>query len=59
MPSPLYGLYAEQDGFSSLTITLIYAAYALGVVASLVLAGHLSDVHGRRPVLSNAVLETG
>ncbi|MFC7755938.1 MFS transporter [Tsukamurella soli] len=50
-PSPLYGLYARRDGFSSLTITLIYAAYAAGVVVSLIFAGHLSDHHGRRPFL--------
>lgn len=50
-PSPLYGLYARRDGFSSLMITLIYAAYAAGVIASLFFAGHLSDHHGRRPFL--------
>lgn len=50
-PSPLYGLYARRDGFSSLTITLVYAAYALGVIASLLFAGHLSDQYGRRPFL--------
>jgi predicted MFS family arabinose efflux permease len=49
--SPLYGLYQARDGFSSFVVTLIYAAYALGVVISLVLAGHLSDWHGRRRVL--------
>ena len=50
-PSPLYGLYAVRDGFSSLNITLVYAAYAAGVIASLFFAGHLSDHHGRRPFL--------
>ena len=54
-PSPLYVLYAERDHFSSLVITLIYAAYAAGVAASLFLASHLSDVHGRRPHLFAAV----
>lgn len=51
VPSPLYGRYAVRDGLSSLTITLIYAAYAVGVAVSLVLVGHLSDVLGRRPLL--------
>lgn len=55
VPSPLYGLYQQRDGFSSFVITLIYAAYAIGVVASLVLAGHLSDWHGRRRVLLPAI----
>lgn len=54
-PSPLYGLYARRDGFSPFTITLIYAAYAVGVAASLFLAGHLSDTRGRRPLLLIAV----
>jgi MFS family permease len=54
-PSALYGLYARQLHISSLTITLIYAVYALGVVASLLLVGHLSDWYGRRAVLIPAV----
>jgi len=54
-PSPLYVLYAHRDHFSSLVITLIYAAYALGVICSLVFVSHLSDLHGRRPHLLAAV----
>jgi len=55
VPSPLYGIYQQRDGFSSFTITLIYGAYAIGVVAALLLAGHVSDWHGRRRVLLPAV----
>lgn len=55
VPSPLYGLYQQRDGFSSLTVTVIYSAYALGVVVSLFLLGHVSDWHGRRRVLVPAV----
>ncbi|MEV4418925.1 MFS transporter [Patulibacter sp. NPDC049589] len=55
VPSPLYGIYQARDGFSSFVITLIYAAYAIGVVGSLILAGHLSDWHGRRRVLLPAI----
>lgn len=54
-PSSLYGLYAQQLHLSSLTITLVYAMYALGVVASLLFFGHLSDWYGRRAVLIPAV----
>jgi NADPH-dependent curcumin reductase CurA/predicted MFS family arabinose efflux permease len=54
-PSPLYGLYERQLGLSSLTITLVYAVYALGVVGSLLIAGHVSDWYGRRAVLIPAI----
>ena len=47
-PSSLYGLFAQRDHLSSLTITFAYAVYALGVVVSLVLFGHVSDWYGRR-----------
>jgi MFS family permease len=50
-PSALYGLYAQQQGLSGLTLTVVYAIYAVGIVASLVLAGHLSDTYGRRALL--------
>ena len=50
-PSALYGLYAHRDHLSSLTITIVYAVYAGGIVASLMLAGHVSDWYGRRAVL--------
>jgi MFS family permease len=55
VPSPLYGLYQQRDGFSSFVITIIYAAYAIGVIAALLLAGHISDWHGRRRVLLPAI----
>src|SRR4051795_6698037 len=50
-PSPLYSTYRELWGFSSVVLTLIYATYAFGVLASLILAGRISDQWGRRPVL--------
>ena len=54
-PSSLYGLYEQQEHLSSLTITIIYAVYALGIVVSLLLAGHVSDWYGRRAVLLPAL----
>src|SRR5437899_2256634 len=51
LPTPLYPLYAARDGFSPLVITLVFAVYVVGVVASLLLGGHLSDRFGRRRVL--------
>ncbi|MGI8430204.1 MAG: MFS transporter [Solirubrobacteraceae bacterium] len=54
-PSPLYGAYRALWGFSPLVLTLVYATYAFGVLASLLLAGRVSDVVGRRPVLLAAL----
>src|SRR3954447_5849005 len=50
-PSPLYRTYSVLWSFSPLTLTLIYATYAFGVLATLLLAGGVSDRVGRRPVL--------
>ncbi len=50
-PTPLYGTYSVLWHFSPLTLTLIYATYAFGVLATLLLAGGVSDEVGRRPVL--------
>src|SRR4051812_20632838 len=50
-PSPLYGTYRELWGFSPVVLTLVYATYAFGVLATLILAGRVSDDVGRRPVL--------
>src|SRR5437868_12039243 len=50
-PSPLYHSYSVLWHFSPLTLTLVYATYALGVLASLLLVGAVSDDVGRRPVL--------
>jgi MFS family permease len=51
----LYGLYEHRDHLSSLTITIVYGIYALGVVTSLLIAGHVSDWYGRRAVLLPAL----
>jgi MFS family permease len=51
VPSPLYRSYAARWHFSPLTLTLIFATYAFGVLAALLLAGRVSDQVGRRPVL--------
>jgi MFS family permease len=48
VPAPLYSIYQQRDGFSSLMLTVIFSVYAVGVVLSLFTAGHLSDSHGRR-----------
>jgi MFS family permease len=55
VPTPLYVLYQRQDHFSAFVVTVVFAVYAVGVVASLFLAGHVSDWLGRRPVLLAAL----
>jgi MFS family permease len=50
-PSPLYGVYEARWHFSTPVLTLVYAIYAVGVLAALLLVGGLSDQIGRRPVL--------
>ncbi|MEU6664356.1 MFS transporter [Streptomyces sp. NPDC046821] len=51
LPTPLYGLYQDKFGFSELTVTVVYAVYAFGVIGVLLLTGNVSDAVGRRPVL--------
>src|ERR1700758_1479488 len=55
VPTPLWSLYAQRDRFSSLTVTVAFAVYALAVALSLFLAGHVSDWYGRRRVLMPAL----
>lgn len=55
LPTPLYGLYQEQIGFSELMVTVVFAVYAIAVITALLVAGNYSDVVGRRPVLLAAM----
>jgi MFS family permease len=55
VPTPLYPIYQQQDGFTSFTVTVIFAVYAVGVVTSLLLAGHVSDWVGRKRILLPAL----
>ncbi|HXW33669.1 MAG TPA: MFS transporter [Acidimicrobiales bacterium] len=55
LPSPLYPLYQREFGFGELTVTLVYATYAFAVLATLLFAGGVSDLVGRRKVLAAAL----
>ncbi len=55
-PSPLYPVYQAEFGFSSITLTAIFAAYVLALLTSLLTVGRLSDYFGRRPVLAAALV---
>ena len=54
-PTPLYVVYQKEWGFSSATLTIIFAVYVLGLIGSLLVVGALSDHVGRRPVLAAAI----
>src|SRR5207249_945559 len=51
LPTPLYPLFAERYSFGELTVTVVFAVYAFGVIAGLLAFGNLSDEIGRKPVL--------
>ncbi|PZT99081.1 MAG: MFS transporter [Gordonia sp. (in: high G+C Gram-positive bacteria)] len=51
LPTPLYPEYQREFGFGSLMTTIIFATYAVGVIAALIGVGQFSDTIGRRPML--------
>jgi MFS family permease len=55
VPTPLYPIYQAKEGYGDATITVVFAVYPLGVVASVFLLGHVSDVIGRRRALVPAL----
>lgn len=50
-PSPLYVVYQDEWSFSAITLTAVFAVYALALLAALLTTGSLSDHLGRRPTL--------
>ncbi|MEO6880213.1 MAG: MFS transporter [Mycobacteriaceae bacterium] len=51
VPTPMYGLYASELGFSEVVSTVVFAVYAAGVLVALLGFGRWSDTLGRRPLL--------
>jgi MFS family permease len=51
LPTPLYPLFEQRYSFGELMVTVIFAVYAFGVIAGLLVFGNLSDEIGRKPVL--------
>ncbi|KJL24626.1 multidrug resistance protein D [Microbacterium azadirachtae] len=56
IPTPLYAIYQQRDGFPTIVLTVIFVSYAVGVMVSLYLAGHVSDWLGRRRVILGSLL---
>ncbi|WP_413798292.1 MFS transporter [Streptomyces iranensis] len=54
-PSPLYVIYQQQWHFAAWALTVVFALYVFGLLASLLTVGALSDHLGRRPVLAAAI----
>lgn len=55
-PSPLYPVYQQSWGFSAITLTVIFAVYAVALLATLLTVGSLSDHIGRKPILITSLL---
>jgi MFS family permease len=59
LPTPLYPLYQKTFSFDELVTTVVFAAYAVGVIAALLLFGHWADQLGRRPMLLAGLVLSG
>jgi MFS family permease len=55
-PSPLYQVYSSRWHFSPLTLTIVFALYAITLLAALLVTGKLSDHLGRKPVILGCVV---
>jgi len=55
IPTPLYPIYQERFGFSAGVLTVVFAAYMVMALFSLIIFGPLSDRVGRRRVLALAL----
>jgi MFS family permease len=55
VPSPLYVVYQGQWHFSAITLTGVFAVYAIALLAALLVVGSISDHLGRRPTLLAAL----
>ncbi len=55
LPSPLYGLYRTRDHLSALTITVVFAIFAGGTIATLQRDSSITARIGRRGMMLGAV----
>ncbi len=56
VPAPLYGMYQDVWHLSPLSTTIVFAVYAVAALAAVLVAGRVSDVIGRKPVLLGALV---
>lgn len=55
-PAPLYGVYQARWGFSAITLTAVFAVYAVFLLGALLVFGSISDHLGRRLVICLALV---
>lgn len=55
-PSPFYPLFQDSLGIPSVVITLVFAVYAVALLAALLTVGSISDHIGRRPAISTGFI---
>jgi MFS family permease len=55
LPSPLYGIYRTRDHLSALTITVVFAIFAGGTIATLQRDSSIAARIGRRGMMRGAV----
>ncbi|MDF2846417.1 MAG: transporter, partial [Oerskovia sp.] len=51
-PSPFYPELSERLGLAPVATTSVFAVYAFTMLGALLVAGGVSDVVGRRPVIT-------
>lgn len=56
LPNSLFPLYERVYGLSPVGVTLLFATYTLLVIPAVLVFGPLSDVKGRRELLSGAIV---
>jgi MFS family permease len=57
--TPLLSLYRSRDGFSEVVVDALLGAYVLGLAPALLVGGGLSDRHGRKRLMTVAMVATG
>jgi MFS family permease len=57
--TPLYVLYQQAFGFSTIALTLIYSTYVVGNLLALLFLGRISDELGRRRIILAAISVAG
>jgi MFS family permease len=57
--TPLLAMYRSVNGFSEVVVDALLAAYVLGLAPALLVGGGLSDRHGRKRLISLALICAG